>query len=94
MPKFQSGSEPRSTTAMTIYLPASVEFLPDKAGWTNRFHVRSESSGNKYVVSQNITHRHWGCSCRGWIIHRKCKHLENIGLPCFEKPFEAKLVKG
>lgn len=56
--------------------------------WINRIEIRSESSDRIYVVSQHATKRHWGCSCPGWRAHRKCKHLQRLGLPCGEKPFE------
>ena len=62
--------------------------LPDGKLWTNRFQVKSESSNNLYIVAQNKTKRHWGCSCKGWIFHRKCKHLTALGLPSYEQPME------
>lgn len=70
--------------------------LPNKGEWCNRFEIRSSTSNKVYVIAQNQTKRHWGCSCRGWINHRKCKHLEALGLPCFEKPKEVavKSIKG
>ena len=40
--------------------------LPDNNQWTNRFEIKSESSNRKYIISQNIDKRHWGCSCPGW----------------------------
>ena len=78
------------TAALTIALPngSQVPALPDNDQWTNRFEVRSESSGRVYVVSQNKKKRHWGCSCPGWRTHRKCKHLTAIGLPVHEEPHE------
>jgi hypothetical protein len=92
MPEVKKGI-PVSSTAITVRLPVSAQFLPDNGQWTNRFTVKSESSDRLYVVAQNIAKRHWGCDCPGWRTRRKCKHLEAIGLPAFEKPFEAKLVK-
>jgi len=56
--------------------------------WINRMEIRSETSDRIYVVSQHTTKRFWGCSCPGWRAHRKCKHLERLGLPGGEKPFE------
>src|SRR4051794_36301221 len=56
--------------------------------WINSIEIRSETSDRLYVVSQHATKRHWGCSCPGWRAHRKCKHLERLGLPGGEKPFE------
>lgn len=64
------------------------EILPDNSQYTNRFNVRSETSNSLYVVAQNKQKRHWSCSCRGWIRHRKCKHLTACGLPSFEQPYE------
>jgi len=55
--------------------------LPDNGQWTNRFEVRSETSGRVYLVAQNIRKRHWACSCPGWKRHRKCKHLILLGIP-------------
>ncbi len=59
--------------------------------WENKFFVKSESSDNLYVVSQNIKGRWWGCSCPSWKVRRTCKHLKAIGLPENEVPYEAKL---
>lgn len=67
--------------------------LEDNSQWTNRFKIRSESSGDIYIVSQNKAKRHWACSCRGWIIHRKCKHLAALGLPSHEKAYEVKIIQ-
>jgi len=70
---------------------AKADLLPDNAVWENRFNVRSASSNRKYVVSQNKGKRHWGCSCRGWTTHRKCKHLTSLALPPYEQPYEVAL---
>lgn len=67
--------------------------LPDNDQWENRFEIRSESSNRVYVVSQNIKKRHWGCSCPSWRTRRTCKHLQAIGLPGNERPYEAKLTQ-
>jgi hypothetical protein len=56
--------------------------------WINRTDIRSETSDRVYTVSQHATKRHWGCSCPGWKAHRRCKHLEHLGLPGGETPFE------
>src|SRR5438874_455897 len=56
--------------------------------WINRTEIRSETSNRVYVVSQHAAKRHWGCSCPGWKAHRRCKHLEQLGLPGGEQPFE------
>lgn len=52
-----------------------TDLLPDNAVWTNRVHIRSQTSNNLYVVAQRKTDGVWGCGCRGWIRHRNCKHL-------------------
>lgn len=67
--------------------------LPDNARYTNRFEIRSESSDRIYIVSQDKNKKHWCCSCMGWIRFRKCKHLEAIGLPNFEQPYEPKIER-
>lgn len=56
--------------------------LPDNQSFTNRFQIRSETSNSLYTVAQSKSGRWWSCSCPGWIRHRKCKHLEALGLPC------------
>jgi hypothetical protein len=56
--------------------------------WINRTDIRSETSDRVYTVSQHATKRHWGCSCPGWKAHRRCKHLEQLGLPGGEAPFD------
>jgi hypothetical protein len=56
--------------------------------WINRIEIKSETSNRLYIVSQHARKRYWGCSCPGWRAHRKCKHLEQLGLPCGEVPFE------
>ena len=50
--------------------------LPDHDKvWTHRIRVPG-STGNAYVVAMRRTDMTWGCSCRGWIGHRHCKHLD------------------
>src|SRR5581483_2894966 len=56
--------------------------------WVNRIEIRSETSNRLYTVSQHSIKRYWGCSCPGWRAHRRCKHLDQLGLPSGEKPFE------
>ena len=68
--------------------------LPDNDQWTNRFEIRSETSNSLDKVAQNKRKRHWACSCRGFIRWRRCKHLDAIGLPCFEKPHEVGRLSG
>jgi len=77
-----------------IRMPRGATQLPDKAGWTNRFTIKSESSDRKYNIAQNEAKRHWGCSCPGWVSRRNCKHLRELGLPGNEVPFEAMLKAG
>src|SRR5271170_289428 len=67
------------------------QMLPDNNQWTNRFYIKSESSGNLYTIAQNKARRYWGCSCPGWIGHRKCKHLKAMELPFHEQPYEARI---
>ena len=64
--------------ALTI--PQS-SLLPDNAAYTNRFQVRSQSTGNIYTVAQSKKGKWWSCSCKGWIRHKHCKHLRELGLP-------------
>ena len=71
----------------TLYIRPSDK-LPDSDQWVNRFEIRSESSNRVYIVSQNREKRHWACSCPGWKIHRKCKHLRTLALPAYERPHE------
>ena len=56
--------------------------LPDTDRHKFRFKVRSESSGNLYLVSYDDAPgaKYWACSCRGCISHGHCKHLESMGL--------------
>ncbi len=63
--------------------------LPDTATHENRFEIRSESSDAIYIIAQSKTGRWWSCGCHGWIRHKKCKHLEALGLPGKHKPYEA-----
>lgn len=64
------------------------EKLPDNACWENRFEIKSETSNRIYIIAQSKTGRYWGCSCPAWKIYKKCKHLNNLQLPCYQKPFE------
>jgi len=59
--------------------------------WINRMEIRSETSNRVYVVSQHAEKRFWGCSCPGWRRHRRCKHLERLGLPSGEEAFEVEV---
>lgn len=79
--------------ALVLHIPQSNR-LPDNTQYTNRFEVRSASSGNVYIIAQSKSGLWWSCSCRGWIRHKKCKHLEALGLPGFHTPFTAILPAG
>jgi hypothetical protein len=72
--------------------PPGSKILPDNDQWTNRFQIRSSSSNKLWTIAQNKEGRWWGCSCPGWITHRKCHHLEAVGLPNKQKPFEVEMV--
>lgn len=74
-----------------VVRPKSSVNLPDNAQYTNRFEIRSETSNRIYVVAQHKTGRWWSCSCPGWIRFRKCKHLQAVGLPIGQRPYEAEL---
>ncbi len=71
-----------------LRVPQSIR-LPDSDGWENRFEIHSETSNRIYVIAQNRKRRHWGCSCPSYRTRRRCKHLEEIGLPTNEVPYEA-----
>lgn len=78
---------------VTLYIRPDVA-LPDNAQWTNRFNIGSETSDRVYVISQHKTGKYWGCSCPAWRIHRRCKHLDALGLPNHMKPYEPRIEKG
>jgi hypothetical protein len=67
--------------------------LPDTDQWQFRFNVESETSERLYTIAQHKTKRHWGCSCPGWKRHRTCKHLQALGIPGKETPYDIKLIK-
>jgi hypothetical protein len=78
---------------ITLYIKPDVA-LPDNRAWTNRFEIRSERSSRIYIVSQHKTKRHWACSCPAWLTRRVCKHLDALGLPNHERPYEPKIEGG
>lgn len=80
------------STAVTLHIGHNIA-LPDNDQWENRFEIHSETSGRIYVIAQNKKKRYWGCSCPGWKAHRKCKHLESLGLPSYERPHEPVIEK-
>ena len=74
-----------------IPIPPGTLKLPDNRDWTNRFEIHSATSDRVYVVAQHKDKRHWGCSCPGWRRFRRCHHLEELGIPPNETPYEALL---
>ena len=81
-----------TATAIVLKVKISADRrLEDNAAWTNRFQVKSESSGSLYTIAQSKSGRFWGCNCPGWIRHKKCKHLQTLELPFYQQPYEATL---
>lgn len=76
----------------TLRISADV-MLPDTDQWQLRFEVESETSNRLYVIAQHKNKKHWGCSCPGWKRHRQCKHLQAVGIPGHEKPFEVNVIQ-
>lgn len=76
---------------LEIYVQRGVA-LPDNNQWQHRFEIRSETSNRIYIIAQHKDKKHWACSCPGWKRFRKCKHLDSIGLPNYEKPYEATII--
>lgn len=76
----------------TIYVRQEMA-LPDNDQWQFRFNVESSSSDRLYTIAQHKKNRHWGCSCPGWKRNRTCKHLQALGIPGKEKPFEVNLIQ-
>jgi len=83
------GGEETAMSELSLRIPESAK-LPDNAQYTNRFHVKSQSSNSLYVIAQSKSGRWWSCSCPGWIRHRKCKHLATLNLPAYQQPKEVK----
>jgi len=81
-----------SETIPTLYISKEVS-LPDSKDWQLRFEIRSESSDRIYIVAQHKKKRHWGCSCPAWRTRRYCKHLEALGIPTHERPYEPKIIQ-
>lgn len=67
--------------------------MPDNDQWQHRFEIHSSTSNRVYTIAQNKKGKYWACSCPGWKRHRKCRHLESLGLPAKEKPYEVNIVK-
>jgi hypothetical protein len=67
--------------------------IPDNEQWQLRFKIHSETSNRVYTIAQHKKKRHWGCSCMAWKRYRHCKHLDALGIPGYEKPYEVNLIK-
>ena len=76
----------------TIYVRKEMA-LPDNDQWQFRFNIQSESSNRIYTIAQHKNKKHWGCSCPGWKRNRNCKHLQALGIPGKERPYEINLIK-
>jgi uncharacterized Zn finger protein len=74
-----------------LFIPRGTQHLPDNQQWTNRLEIKSETSNRLYIIAQNKDKRHWGCSCPGYKIHRRCKHLAALQLPAGERPYEVQI---
>lgn len=91
-------SKKKKETKMTtdivkkIQTPPGCKALADNSEWTNRFEIFSETSDRVYVIAQHKKKGHFGCSCPSWRVRRSCKHLKNLGIPCFEKPYFPKQI--
>ena len=77
-----------SNSLVTFTRPKGTVALPDNASYMNRFEIKSETSRRIYIIAQSKSGRWWSCSCPGWLRHRKCKHLQCLGLPCGQTPME------
>lgn len=77
-------------TLPVLHIDKSVA-LPDNSQWRFRFEVWSETSDRIYIVSQHKDKKHWGCSCMGWRRFRDCKHLQALGIPGKERPYEPQI---
>lgn len=65
-------------TAIEIFKQRGVTLLPDNKTYELRFEVKSESTDSLYTIARNKANKQWACSCRGWIRHRTCKHLQAV----------------
>ncbi len=83
-----------TTTAIVLRTPSDSKVLPDNAAYTNRFEIKSQTSGSVYIIAQSKKGRWWSCECPGWRRHRHCKHMKAVGLPSGQVPFEARLSGG
>ena len=77
-----------NTSLPVFYIPNNSLVLPNNEQWCNRFEIHSETSNRVYIIAQNKTKKHWGCSCPAYRTRRYCKHLQAINLPTHERPYE------
>lgn len=67
-----------ASTAAAKILTATTEDKISKNGWVRLAVVKSSSNPTAgYNIGRRRTKNgiETGCSCKGWIFHRKCKHL-------------------
>jgi len=81
-----------TNTLPTLFINREV-MLPDNDQWQFRFEIESESSDRVYTIAQNKKKKHWGCSCFAYRRYRKCKHLQSMGIPTNEQPYEPKIIQ-
>jgi hypothetical protein len=81
-------------TALVVRVPPGTQLLPDTKTHVNRFEIHSSSSNAVYVIAQSRSGRWWACGCFGWIRHKHCHHLDELGLPGHHVPHEARLTGG
>jgi len=91
-PENQTTTAQANNALPVLRVPQSM-MLPDSDQWQNRFEIRSETSNRIYVIAQHKKRRHWGCSCPSFRVRRSCKHLEALGLPMKEVPYEAVIAQ-
>jgi hypothetical protein len=70
--------QPQALSIAAVAQQIGGGLLPDNDQWTNRFRVKSQTSSAYYVIAQRRADKVWGCSCRGWIHYRRCKHLNDV----------------
>lgn len=75
----------------TIHISQEMK-LSDNDQWQHRFNIPSQTSNRLYTIGQHKSGRYWGCSCPGWKRHRHCKHLNAMGLPGNQQPYEVNLI--
>jgi len=56
-----------------------MTILKKSPRWSWRRVVKSKTSNATYIVARNRRTGEWGCSCPGFIHHRHCKHLRELG---------------